>query len=55
MHTYLIILVKKVSAYSFFSLKLQTEMMITKAFKKISSKSTLNCAKFNSVLCSYSS
>lgn len=27
MHTYLIIPVKKVSAYSFFSLKLQTEMM----------------------------
>ena len=33
MHIYLIIPVKKVSAYSFFSLKLQTEMMIT-ALKK---------------------
>lgn len=29
MHTYLIIPVKKVSAYSFFSLKLQSEMMMT--------------------------
>lgn len=29
MHTYLIIPVKKVSAYSFFSLKLQTEMVLT--------------------------
>lgn len=29
MHTYLIIPVKKVSTYSFFSLKLQTEMVLT--------------------------
>lgn len=29
MHTYLIIPVKKVSAYSFFSLKQQTEMVMT--------------------------